>query len=221
VRDAPAHAQPKDEFCEAGVQGGIADEVALTPSLITVLLAGASAGCAIQYRNPKSGREHLIGLGQISMTKPGETVAASTTAPGLCISIADDKVGISLGWTVRERIYFRPDAPTETPWRQFGLAWSQTGSSLWGIGWLRMRTPPSKPGPQTLASASAVAGFGFGVETGLPAITLGLTSKQYTQMATNNTVIEIDQPRAAWPGFDFLHASTRIGPYLTPNSYSP
>jgi hypothetical protein len=189
-------------------------------ALIAVTLL-ATPGCATRYRLAASGREGLVGLGRLDLTKQGASVASGARVPGLCVGWADDHAGVSVGWTIRERIYFQPDAPIELPRVRFGLGWRGAGNSLWGIGWLQMRTPPSRPGPQTIASAAAVAGLDLGLEAGRPGVSLGLRSLQYTQVATNGTAIEIDQPRTGWPGFDLLGARTRLGFNLSPQPSSP
>lgn len=166
-------------------------------------------GCAVHYRRPSTGAEGLVGVGRLSLVQNGASVASGVLAPGLSVGLSEDYAGVAVGWAHRERIGLHPGAQVEAPRAGFGWAWKGSRGSLWGIGWLRMRTPASRVGGGVVATAGAVAGLGLGVEGGSPELSVGLRSAQRTRVEQGDGAFELRQGPVGWPGFDLVGSSLR------------
>src|SRR5688572_6110954 len=113
------------------------------------MLLGGASGCAIHYGNPRTGNEHLWGLGQLRLeTQAAGTngswaaVASGHRVSGLCLEVGRDHFGFVLGYLDRQRLavvsaaelpHLQP--PTAMP------AWlaPRNANARWAFGHLRMR----------------------------------------------------------------------------------
>ncbi len=77
--------------------------------LAVVVLVAALAGCAIYYRDPNSGAEHVWGFGHLAVkvTPPFEgkqAIIHRATLTGVAIGTEQGSLGISVGYDRKERI---------------------------------------------------------------------------------------------------------------------
>lgn len=74
-----------------------------------LLLQLTSSGCAVYYHDPKTGAEHIWGVGHlVSKVNPPadgkQAIVQRATLTGFTVGIDDGAVGFSAGWDQRERI---------------------------------------------------------------------------------------------------------------------
>lgn len=72
------------------------------------------SGCAIHYRDAKTGAEHIWGLGHLAIkaTSPEnsqQAIITQSTLSGISLGIEECKANLTLGWDSRQRIVVYDD----------------------------------------------------------------------------------------------------------------
>ena len=89
---------------------------------VVVLLGLSSHGCAIQYFDPRSGTEHLFGIGHMAMrVQPSQdgikAVADRTDDLGFSVGTTPEGFQLGVGWNARQRVQMiDPDAQVCMAW---------------------------------------------------------------------------------------------------------
>lgn len=76
---------------------------------LLIIFVFSLSGCAIYYRDAKTGAEHIWGIGhiatKISAPEDGkQAVISKATLTGVNFGIEENKIGLSVGFDRRERI---------------------------------------------------------------------------------------------------------------------
>ena len=185
----------------------------LLPFLVSALIG--TTGCAVHHRSAKSGTEHLWGLGSMTWNADSKgtnhaVVSSGVRVPGLTIAVGTDFWGVSLGYTVRERMAVTTanqatnlHAPTI-----LGLAFHANSTSLFGFGHLRLSGPPGRP--QAIVTGKAIAGLQIALDGARPALHVGTSRTQLTELSATDLFVSIDQNSSVWPYFDFATSHVLI-----------
>ncbi len=77
--------------------------------ILLIMLILILPGCAIYYRDKKTGAEHIWGIGHLATKFSApvdgkQAVISKATLVGINFGIDEGKIGISAGWDKRERI---------------------------------------------------------------------------------------------------------------------
>lgn len=175
-------------------------------------VCGCVTGCAVHYRNPRTGHEHLFGLGQMRLaTDSANTnwiaVTSGIRVPGLCLSVGRDHFGLTLGYLTQQRLAVISSAelpalisPTNSP----ALRLASGPDSIWALGHLRMRDAGSSRRHWAVVTGRALAGLGAGAGGGDTRFSLALDSRQAAVVQHENIQLELDQDAPLWPGFDLF-----------------
>lgn len=193
---------------------------------VLVCLVCSTSGCAIHYRNAKTGSEHLWGLGQMRMeTNSGSpatqwaSVTTGTRVPGLCLSVGPDHFGLSLGYRERQQMNLvSPEqvSQLEIPQRAWPKVTCSPINGRWTLGHARMRGPGSPRRHWTIVTGRACAGLGLAAGGGETGLQLGLASGRTAALQNTNVQVELDQKPSRWPGFDLFATEVRVAAEANP-----
>lgn len=86
-------------------------QIVLIASFYTLI---ALSGCAIHYRDAKTGAEHIWGFGHLAIkaTSPEDSkqaVITQSTLSGISLGIEECKANVVLGWNSQQRIEIHDD----------------------------------------------------------------------------------------------------------------
>jgi hypothetical protein len=182
--------------------------------LVAITLV-ATTGCAVHYRSARSGAEHLWGLGTMTWkvdasTNGHQVVTSGVRLPGLAVGVGTDFWGLSLGYTVRERMAVV--GPEENPRLQapeiLGPAFHKDSTGVFGFGHLHLTGPTGHH--LAVVTGRAIAGLQFAMDDAGPALHVGTARTQITELSATNLFVAIDQDSDTWPYFDFANSRVEI-----------
>jgi hypothetical protein len=192
-----------------------------------VLVSLCSSGCAVHYGHARAGVEHLWGLGRLSwrselLTNGWRVVGGGIRVPGVLIGVGPDFIGVSLGYTVRERITVVPtlDGVRASAKINGGEQWPDS-SAVWGLGHLNLNIPAETR--LAAMSGRAAAGLGASFESGRPTLSVGVRSHQMTIVMEADCHARLEDASPGWPYFDLMRANVHAGtdPYLSQTASIP
>lgn len=169
----------------------------------------------MHYGNVHNGVERTVGLSRVTwrvteMTNGYATISSGIRIPGLALGVGPDFVGVSFGYTIRERMIIVPtkllNLATAT---SNGMAVPDDVGNRWSVGFVRIATPPRSE--TVVVTGQAVAGLNISLDAGKPILTTGLRSAQFTTVPLDSDIhVEITDCADAWPQFDFTQLKTRF-----------
>ena len=194
-------------------------------ALMALLVIG-NTGCGIHYYDAKAGRDHLFGLGQLSMSEnelanDQMSVASRSRIAGLKFDLGRKGFGVTLGYDVRQRIEIAPAGGIVV--RKPGPAWpfSIPLGSGWTFGHTQMTASTGTHRPTAVLSGSGVAGLGLdaGRRRGLA---LGFSSEIETTVWSENTFLETrSRNRVPWPYLDVFDLEINTAIPIAHNAIEP
>lgn len=182
--------------------------------LVGMMMLALTNSCAVHYSNPRTGAEHLWGLGQLRLEQESPVTNVNWTAvtsgcrvPGLCLSVGRDHFGFTLGYLDHQRLAVV--CTNQIPELQLptnSIAWlsARDVNSRWAFGHLRMRGVGSPHRPWALVTGKALAGLGAGMGGGDTSLGVVLDSRQLAMIQHGNVHLKFDQDAPRWPGFDLF-----------------
>jgi len=188
----------------------------------------ATPGCALHYRNAASGEEHLWGFGQLALNvRPVNdqlvSVASGSRVPGFCCNVDQGSVSVSFGYLIRQHLTVADQsdvADFQFPRGSIALAWhGRETNSIWGIGHLKMKTPPISE-PHALITGQSLTGLSasVGSERGLK---FGFVNLQETTLPHDETYLEFSQPAESYSDLDLFNVRVDAPAFDNPEPTQP
>ena len=189
-------------------------------SHLGLLLLFFASGCAVHYGNPRTGAEHLWGLGQLRLQTESQAtnsnwavVASGYRVPGVCLSVGRDHFGVTLGYLDRQQLVVlaRDQIPgLYPPTNSLGRLWRHDANARWAFGHLRMRATGSTHRPKAIVTGWAVVGLVVGAGGGQTSAGLAMDSRQLALIQDENVHLEFDQHAPRWPGYDLFATQVQL-----------
>lgn len=185
---------------------------------IALLVLLLQCGCAVYSSNRKSGSESLWGVGRVTwhvveQTNGCATVSSGVRLPGIVLGISPEFFGISLGYTVRERLSVsHGDSPIGA--RINGESLPADTRKRWGIGHITLNTPRGRR--SSLVTGNASAGLNACVDVGRPRLTAGMHSSQIAEVKDDNA-FTLEGGPFRWPYFDYTASEISISQFTNSN----
>ena len=182
-------------------------------------IIGGSSGCAVHYLDPRTGAEHLWGVGQLRLqtnsciaNSAWAAVTSGVRAPGLCLSLGKNRFGLTLGYFDQQRLTVIPAsqlAGLQSPTNTWPGLMARAANARWACGHLHMRSAGEPQHHWVIVTGKALLGFNasMGDDNRLGVL---LHSRQTALVQRESIHLEFDQDAPRWPGFDLFAIQVQL-----------